>query len=79
MEYVLDILLEIGLLGYRPSDTFMNPNIKLSTYIIDTPFSDANRYRQLVRKLIYLSITRLDILYAMSCVNQFMQTPTITH
>ncbi|GAV82300.1 hypothetical protein CFOL_v3_25752 [Cephalotus follicularis] len=34
------------------------------------------RFQRLVGKLIYLTITRPDITYAMSFVSQFMQTPT---
>ncbi|GAV74093.1 hypothetical protein CFOL_v3_17574, partial [Cephalotus follicularis] len=36
------------------------------------------RYR-LVRKLIYLTVTRPDIAYSVSCVNQFMHAPTKDH
>lgn len=36
-------------------------------------FGDRSRYKRLVRKLKYLTITRLDIPYAVSMVSQFME------
>lgn len=78
-KYILDILTETGMLGCRPSDTPMDPNIKLSAFTTDPPFTNPGQYRKLVGKLIYLSVTRPDIAYAVSRVSQFMQAPTITH
>ncbi|XP_019099627.1 PREDICTED: uncharacterized protein LOC109132466 [Camelina sativa] len=43
---------------------------------IDEPFPDVTRYRQLVGKLIYLTITRPDICYAVNQVSQHMKAPT---
>nr|MCH9869351.1 hypothetical protein [Serratia marcescens] len=78
-KYVLDILSETGLLGCRPVETPMDPNIKLSAHTSDPPFTDPGRYRRLVGRLIYLTVTRPDIAYAVSRVSQFMQSPTTTH
>ena len=57
--------------------------------IVDTPIdlnshdgeslSDATLYRQLVGNLIYLTITRPDISYAVHIVNQFMAAPRSSH
>ena len=33
---------------------------------------DANRYRRLLAKLIYLTVTHLDIVYTVSVLSQFM-------
>ena len=35
-------------------------------------FEDANRYRGLLGKLIYLTVTRPDIVYTVSVLSQFM-------
>lgn len=37
------------------------------------------RYQRLVGKLIYLSHTRPDIGFSISCVSQFMNKPTEEH
>jgi len=42
---------------------------------LDNPSS----YRRLVRKLNYLMITRLDIVFAVSVVNQFLSAPKTSH
>ena len=42
-------------------------------------FSDPERYRRLVGKLIYLTITRPDLSYPVGVVSQFMQNPHIDH
>jgi len=42
-------------------------------------FSDPERYRKLVGKLIYLTITRPDLSYPVGVVSQFMQKPHIDH
>lgn len=43
------------------------------------PFDDPKRYRRLVRKLNYLTVTRQDIAFAVSVVSQFTSAPTIKH
>ena len=40
---------------------------------------DSERYRRLVGKLIYLTITRLDISFVVGVVGQFMQNPHVDH
>jgi len=76
-KYILDLLKEIGMSGYRPADTPMDPNAKLwgeGSIPIDT-----GRYQRLVGKLIYLSHTRPDIAFSVSVVSQFMHSPFDEH
>ncbi|XP_019240780.1 PREDICTED: uncharacterized protein LOC109220765 [Nicotiana attenuata] len=40
---------------------------------------DATTYQQLIRKLLYLTITRLDISFAVQSLSQFMQQPKQSH
>ncbi|KAG4940850.1 hypothetical protein JHK87_044721 [Glycine soja] len=42
-------------------------------------YPDPERYRRLVGKLIYLTITRPDISFAVGVVSQFMQNPHLDH
>ncbi|XP_019053993.1 PREDICTED: uncharacterized protein LOC109114952 [Nelumbo nucifera] len=75
---VLDLLEETGLLGAKPAETPMESNAKLS---IDAgeEFDDPGRYKRLVGKLNYPTITRPDISFAVSMVSQFMQHPRVPH
>ncbi|KAH7560594.1 hypothetical protein JRO89_XS10G0050600 [Xanthoceras sorbifolium] len=59
-------------------DTPMDYTTKLGS-IEDSPPMDKGRYQRLVGKLIYLSHTRPDISFAVSCVSQFMNCPTEEH
>lgn len=54
------------------------PNIYLIKYD-DDPFDDSEKNKQLVRRLNYLAVNRLDIAYVVNVVNQFMSTPTVKH
>ena len=42
-------------------------------------FEDPERYRRLVGKLNYLTVTRLDIAYYVSVVSQYMSSQTVDH
>nr|XP_009795432.1 PREDICTED: uncharacterized protein LOC104242127 [Nicotiana sylvestris] len=72
-KYALDILEEIGMTGCRPVDIPMNSNSKLLPGQGE-PFSDPARYRQLVGKLNYLTVTRPDISFSVSVMSQFMDS-----
>ena len=76
-EYVLDILEETGLLGSKPMETPMDPNVKLYEDQGEL-LSNLERYR-LVGKLNYLTITRLNISFEVSVLSQFMKDPRLPH
>ena len=42
-------------------------------------FKDVGRYRHLIGKLIYLTVTPFDIAYTMGVLSQFMHEPRIIH
>ena len=42
-------------------------------------FEDLEKYRRLVGKLNYLTVTRYDIAYSNSFVSQYMSSPTVDH
>ncbi|KAB1215703.1 Copia protein [Morella rubra] len=56
----------------------MDPNQKLLKDEGEL-FEEPGRYRRLVGKLNYLTITRPDISYAVSIVSQFLDTPWVSH
>lgn len=56
----------------------MDPNTKLVPGQ-GKPLKDPGRYRRLVGKLNYLTITRPDISFAVSVVSQFLQSPCDSH
>ena len=78
MKYVLDILKETGLLGSKPIETPMDPNVKLYEDQEEL-LSDPKRYHRLVGKLNYLTITRPDISFVVSVLSQHMKDPLLPH
>ncbi|RVW95141.1 Retrovirus-related Pol polyprotein from transposon RE2 [Vitis vinifera] len=77
-KYALDILEETGMLDCKPVNTPMDPNVKLVPGQGE-PLGDPGRYRRLVGKLNYLTITRQDISFLVSVVSQFLQSPCDSH
>ena len=77
-KYALDILEETGMLDCKPVDTPMDPNVKLIPRQGE-PLGDPGRYRRLVGKLNYLTITRPNISFPVSIVSQFLQSPCDSH
>uniref|UniRef100_A0A2N9I6G4 Reverse transcriptase Ty1/copia-type domain-containing protein n=1 Tax=Fagus sylvatica TaxID=28930 RepID=A0A2N9I6G4_FAGSY len=77
-KYTFNILQDIGYLGSKPIATPMESNMKLMPEEGDF-VDDLKTYRRLVGKLIYLTITRPDISYAVSIVSQFMTSPRVPH
>ena len=77
-KYALDILEETGMLDCKPVDTLMNLNVKLIPEQ-GKPLGDIRRYRRLIGKLNYLTITRPDISFPISVVSQFLQSPCDSH
>jgi Reverse transcriptase (RNA-dependent DNA polymerase)/Integrase core domain/gag-polypeptide of LTR copia-type/GAG-pre-integrase domain len=77
-KYTLDLLKETGKLGTKPATSPMETNIKLNTED-GKPLSDISQYQRIVGKLIYLTVTRPDITFAVSTVSQFMHAPRTCH
>ena len=77
-KYTLDILTDTSMLDCKPVDTPMDPNVKLVPSQGEL-LRDPGRYRRLVGKLNYLTITRLDISFPVSVVSQFLQSPYDSH
>lgn len=77
-KYTLDILKETGMQGCRLSKLPMkqNCNVRVND---DDPNADATRYRRSLGRLLYLTVTRLDITYVVNTLCQFMTTPKQIH
>ena len=73
-KYALDMLKEMGLLGCKPETSPMEAHPQFWD-TLSPLFEDANRYRRFLGKLIYLTVTRPDIVYMVSFLSQFMQEP----
>ncbi|KAL9285763.1 putative RNA-directed DNA polymerase [Arabidopsis thaliana] len=58
-KYTLDLLAQVGKLGVKPAKTPLEDDYKAKRKgeHDNKPFEDATRYRRLVGKLIYLTIT----------------------
>ncbi|XP_020415669.1 uncharacterized protein LOC109948138 [Prunus persica] len=77
-KYVLDLLTETGMLGYKHVDTFIKINHKLCEDMDQEP-TNKEQYQRLVGMLIYLAHRRPDIAYAVSVVSQFIHSPCVSH
>ena len=77
-KYTLDLLSEVGLLDCKSTDVPIQQNHRLGEYP-DQCLVDKGRYQRLVGKLIYLSHTWPDIIYAVSVVSQFIHCPSEDH
>ena len=77
-KYALNILEETDMLDCKPVDIPMDPNVKL-VLGQGKSLGDTGRYRRLVGKLNYLTITRPDISFLVSVVSQFLQSPCDSH
>ena len=77
-KYTLDILVDTIILDYKPGDTLMDPNVKL-VLGQGEPLRDPRRYRRLVGKLNYLTITQPNISFPVSVVSHFLQSPCDDH
>ena len=66
------------MLDCKPVDTPMDPNVKLVPGQWK-PLRDPGRYRRLVGRLNYLTITRSNISFPVSVISQFLQSPCDSH
>ena len=77
-KYTLDLLAETSLIAYKPADTLIDLNHYFIADVGDK-LINVGRYQRLVGRLIYFTITRPNITYAVSVVSQFMYALTIVH
>ncbi len=77
-QYVLNKLSKYGMMGCRPISIPLEQNVKLNVDERDL-VEDTTMYRCIVGSLIYMTITRPNLSYAIKVVSQIMQTPQKPH
>lgn len=76
-KYIMDLLEDTNMVHTKPVATPLDSKLKLNSprELLKSP----TYYHKLVGKLIYLTITRPDISFAVSLVSQHMHSPTTYH
>ena len=69
-KYTFEIIKDGGYLGAKPVDFSMKQNTKLSDE--EKLLKDSSIYREVVGRLIYLTITRPNMTYAVHILSRFM-------
>ena len=77
-KYTSDLISRASITDSKIVDTHIEYNCRLNSHD-GKPLSDATLYRQLVGSLIYLTVTRPDISYAVHVVSLFMAAPRSSH
>ncbi|KAI4345038.1 hypothetical protein L6164_012206 [Bauhinia variegata] len=77
-KFALDLLKAYGLLGAKPADTPMEVHHSL-THTDNSLLSGSSYYRQLLGKLLYLTLSRPDFSYATQVLSQFIDKPATIH
>ena len=77
-NYALDILQDTGLTGARPDKFPMEQYLKLTPDDGEL-LKDPVKYRRLVGRLIYLTVTRPDIAFSVRTLSQYIQDPRKPH
>jgi hypothetical protein len=77
-QYASNKLFEYGMTGCKPISIPFEQNVKLNAGEGNL-VKDTTMYRRIVGSLIYMTIIRPDLSYAVGLVSQFMQTPRKLH
>uniref|UniRef100_A0A3Q7IR74 Reverse transcriptase Ty1/copia-type domain-containing protein n=1 Tax=Solanum lycopersicum TaxID=4081 RepID=A0A3Q7IR74_SOLLC len=86
-KYAMELISDSGMSGSKPCVTPVEVNQKLTTSEFDDHFKldngndllDSGEYQRLVGRLLYLTITRPDIAFAVQSLSQFMHAPKSSH
>jgi len=76
-KYAPDLPQETELFGCKSANTPMEANVNL--WFDDNHTLSIGRYKRLIKKLIYLTITRPDITFAVGVLSRFMHQHRDTH
>lgn len=86
-KYSLELISDVGLSASKTVNTPLDNNQKFTSKEsndvagenTDELFEDREQYQRLICKLLYLTLTRLDIAFAVQTLSQFMQYPKRSH
>lgn len=80
-KYTLDLLQETDMMECKPATTPLEDGYKVvrKGEKEAEPYEDVHGYRRLVGKLIYLTLTRPDICFAVNQASQHMKAPKVHH
>lgn len=86
-KYAMELISDSGLSGSKPFATPVELNKKLTTLESDASagethdpiLKDPGQYQRLVGRLMYLTITRPDIAFAVQNLSQFIHAPKLSH
>lgn len=71
-KYVLELLEEYDMLGSKPSTIPVEVNSNLTQMTKDS-LVDPTIFKQIIGRLMYVTLTRPDIAYTMHILSQFME------
>ena len=77
-KYASEVFNDVGLSGHKPVKTPMEENFRLSKHECDI-LKDPSAYRRLIGRLLYLTITRHVITFAIQRLSQYMAKPRKPH
>ncbi|XP_019240472.1 PREDICTED: uncharacterized protein LOC109220458, partial [Nicotiana attenuata] len=86
-KYCLQLISYLGLSGAKSVSTPIDLNQKFTSAEFDKhtgtagdeTLTDVSEYQRLIGRLIYLTVTRADIVFAVQTLSQFMQEPKKSH
>ncbi|XP_016496191.1 putative mitochondrial protein AtMg00240 [Nicotiana tabacum] len=88
-KYALELVSELGLAGGKPICTPLEFNHKLTSLEFDQEVNnnaskdiileDKGSYQRLIGRLLYLTMTRLDIAFVVQMLRQYMHAPKASH
>lgn len=78
-HYALEMLAKYGMMACKPMSMPLEQNMNLRGADCGDEVEDITMYRKMVGSLIYMTITRPDLSYAVGLVSQLMQSPRKPH
>lgn len=77
-KYTLNMLHKFNMNSFKPLTTLADVGLKLSKFK-ESESVDLTLYKQLIKSLIYLTSTQLDIMYAVYFIPKFIHGPKVKY